>query len=368
MKRKLNILLVVLVLAGLILAACTPNGEGNQSDTAKNNSVENGVNDGDGNSGDSGEGDAAANEVTIIIGFTTSITGKYETSSGRQARGFDLWMQALNAAGGIGLSDGTVVKFASVTYDDESNSDRVQELYTRLATEDEADLMISPYSSGLTSAASIIAEQYGKVMVTTGAASDSNYTQGFTQVFQIYTPASRYLTGAVDLLRNDNPEITKIAFVYENAQFSTDVVSAAKDYAESLGYEVVLFEGYPSDIQDFGPFINKIEASGAEAILGGGHFNDGSTFARQIEEKETDINFFALLVAPPEPDFADLGEAALGVIGPVNGNRWPPLHRIRRKRQGWNGLAPPARNSLRITPQLTMKNLPITQPGDLRRD
>jgi ABC-type branched-subunit amino acid transport system substrate-binding protein len=85
---------------------------------------------------------------------------------------------------------------------------------------------------------------------------------------------------------------------------------------------VVLFEGYDTETKDFGPFINKILESGAEAILGGGHFQDGSTFARQIYEKEVDINYFALLVAPPEPDFADLGDAAVGVIGP---SQWEPL-------------------------------------------
>jgi branched-chain amino acid transport system substrate-binding protein len=168
----------------------------------------------------------------------------------------------------------------------------------------------------------VIAEQYGKVIITTGAASDANYTQGFTQAFQIYTPASRYLTGAVDLLKQAYPEITKVAFVYENDKFSTDVVTAAQEYALGLGYDVVLFEGYDTETADFGPFINKIEDSGAEAILGGGHFQDGSTFARQIQEKGTEVDFFALLVAPPEPDFADLGEAALGVIGP---SQWEPL-------------------------------------------
>jgi len=75
----------------------------------------------------------------------------------------------VNKAGGVQLSDGTIVKFAAVSYDDESSKDRVQELYTRLATEDKADFLISPYSSGLAAAAAIIAEQYGKVMITTGA-------------------------------------------------------------------------------------------------------------------------------------------------------------------------------------------------------
>jgi len=198
----------------------------------------------------------------------------------------------------------------------------VQELYTRLATEDGADLLISPYSSGLTAAAAVIAEQYGKVMITTGAAADATYKKGYTQVFQIYTPASRYLTGAIDVLKRADPGIKKLAIVHEDAKFATAVVEAAKEYAESLGYEVVLFEGYAADITDFGPFINKIQAAGAKAILGGGHLTDGTTFARQVHEKQIGVTFFALLVAPPEPSFAELGAAAYGVIGP---SQWEPL-------------------------------------------
>lgn len=264
----------------------------------------------------------AAEEKTMIIGFTTSQTGTYNVSSTRQVNGLRLWMDEVNAAGGIALSDGTVVKFDYVTYDDESNKDRVQELYTRLATEDNADFLISPYSSGLTAASAVIAEQNGKIMITTGAASDDAYKQGYTLVYQVYTPASRYLTGAVDLLKTLDPDVEKVAFVYENTVFATSVVEAAKVYAEEQGYEVVLYEGYDAETADFGPFINKILESGAESILGGGHFQDGSTFARQIHEKDVAIGFFTLLVAPPEPDFADLGDAALGVIGP---SQWEPL-------------------------------------------
>jgi branched-chain amino acid transport system substrate-binding protein len=258
----------------------------------------------------------------MTIGYTASLTGKLEVSAGRQSKGLQLWMKQLNDAGGITLSDGAIVKFDFATYDDESNKERVQELYTRLATEDNADLLISPYSSGLTAAASVIAEQYGKVMITTGAASDANYKQGYTQVFQIYTAASRYLTGAIDLLKMLDPSVKKLAIVHEDATFATSVVEAAKEYAESLGYEIVIFEGYASDTADFGPFVNKIQATGAEAILGGGHMTDGSTFARQVHEKDTDIKLFTLLVAPPEPDFAELGEAAYAVIGP---SQWEPL-------------------------------------------
>ncbi|MGD8603707.1 MAG: amino acid ABC transporter substrate-binding protein [Anaerolineales bacterium] len=260
-------------------------------------------------------------EVTLTVGFTSSLTGRLNVSSTRQDNGLNLWMENVNSAGGFQVGN-QLVTFDSVFYDDESASERVQELYTRLATEDNADFLISPYSSGLTDAAALIAEQYGIVMITTGAASDSTYELGYTSVYQTYTPASRYLTGAIDLLQATDPSVTRLAFVHENDTFSTDVVTAAVEYAESLGYEIVLFESYDSDTADFGPFINKIEAAEPQALLGGGHFQDGSTFARQLYEKGLDIGYIALLVAPPEPDFAELGDAALGVIGP---SQWEPL-------------------------------------------
>lgn len=266
---------------------------------------------------------AAANGPgeTVTIGYTASMTGKLNVESGRQANGLNLWIQDVNANGGIKLAEGKRMQVAAKFYDDESNTDRIQELYTRLATEDKADYLISPYSSGLAAAASVIAEQYGKIMITTGAASDSNYEQGYTLVYQAYTPASKYMTGAIDFLKAKAPDVKKIAIVHENDKFSTDVTTAMNEYAAAQGYQVVMFEGYDSGTTDFAPFINKIQEAAPDAILGGGHFQDGSTFARQLAEKNVAVPYVALLVAPPEPKFAELGAAALGVIGP---SQWEP--------------------------------------------
>ncbi len=310
MKRIFSTLLLVIV--SLVLSACTPaqpaaDQTGGEEQTS-----------GEETTGEEME----MKEVTLTIGFTASTSGKYNVESTRQINGLNLWMNQVNDAGGIHLEDGTVVKFTSKFYDDESTTERVQELYTRLATEDNADFLISPYSSGLTDASAVIAEQYGKVMITTGAASDSTYQKGYTLVYQTYTPASRYLTGALDLLAATDSSVKKIAIVHETDKFSTDVATALNAFAESLGYEVVLFEGYASETTDFAPFINKIQEAAPDAIFGGGHFQDGSTFAKQLAEKEVPVKFVALLVAPPEPTFAELGDAALGIVGP---SQWEPL-------------------------------------------
>ncbi len=264
----------------------------------------------------------AAETKTIVLGFTASQTGKYTKESKEQVQGLQLWLEEVNAAGGIELPDGTKVKIEIVSYDDESTKERVQQLYTKLITEDKADLLISPYSSGLTDASAVIAEQYEKIMITTGAASDATYEKGYQHIFQVYTPASRYLTGALDALKKWDPNAKKVAIVYEKTKFATAVATAAKEYAEAQGFEVVLFEGYEKDTTDFGPFINKIEAAKPDAIIGGGHFQDGSTFAKQLYEKKTAVKMVAVLVAPAVPEFADLGDAAVGIVGP---SQWESL-------------------------------------------
>jgi len=309
MKRLFPLTIVLLIVISLLVAACQPQAAPTQEESqpvATEESVS--------------EEPVGGKEVTLTIGFTASQTGKYELSSRRQLNGLQLWIEDVNAAGGIQLSDGTIVKFTPVFYDDESNTERVQELYTRLATEDNADFLISPYSSGLTAAAAVIAEQYGKVIITTGAASDSIFKQGYTRVYQAYTPASRYLVGAIDLLHSLKPN-AKIAFVHETDKFSTDVVTFANQYAQEKGFEVVLLEGYDSGTTDFNPFINKILESQPDALLGGGHVQDGLTFARQLYEKNVDLDYITLLVAPPDNEFGELGEAAIGVIGP---SQWEP--------------------------------------------
>ncbi|MCL4394796.1 MAG: amino acid ABC transporter substrate-binding protein [Chloroflexi bacterium] len=253
---------------------------------------------------------------TILIGYTASQTGAQQVASQKQTEGLKLWAADVTKAGGIKLKDGTVLMPQLKSYDDQSTTDRVQALYTKLINDDKVDFLLSPYSSGLTAAAAVVSEQNGKLMITAGAADDATMAKGFKNVYQLYTPASRYLTGAIDLMAKLDPTIKNIAIINEKDSFSTAVANAAVPYAKSKGYNVVMSEGYDSGTTDFAPFINKITALNPDAILGGGHLVDGTSFAKQLYEKKIPVKFVSLLVAPPEPTFADIGAAAIGIVGP----------------------------------------------------
>ncbi len=309
MKRSFFTLFSVLILASLVLSACgAPEAAPEEPAAVEAPAAEEPASE-----EPVAEEPTTPEPKTVVIGFTSSITGNQEVSSKRQVNGFSLWMKQANEAGGITLSDGTVVTFDYQTYDDESNGERVQELYTRLIADDNADFLISPYSSGLTSAASIVAEQNGKVMITTGAADDAAYKTGNTSLFQLYTPASLYMSSTVDMLKELNPD-AKIALVYEDVKFSTAVATGIKPYLEANSFEVVLEEGYATETADFGPIVNKITGSGATILLGGGHYPDGTALARALYERNAGLELIYLLVAPADTKFPELGDAALGVV------------------------------------------------------
>jgi len=262
---------------------------------------------------------ALAADDEITIGMTLSQTGPLNVDSVAQMRGAEMWRDEVNAAGGIKAGDKRY-KVRFVSYDDQSQGGRVQQLYTRLIVQDKARFLFSPYSSGLTGTAAVISEQYGKIMVITGGAEPKTYELGNKYLFQVITSADHYLSGAVDALHAKNPQAA-VAFVYSDDPFSKAVVGAAREQASEAGLKIVLDEAYPPNTTDFSAIVNKIIGAQADALLGGGHYPDGATLARQLYDQKANLKWATILVAPGNEEFAALGPAALGVTVP---SQWEP--------------------------------------------
>ena len=251
---------------------------------------------------------------TITVGFTDSQTGPLNVDSLGQQRGYEYWRDEVNAAGGI-KAGGKSYKVKFVTYDDQSVGGRVQQLYTRLINQDKADFLFSPYSSGLTAPAAIISEQYQKIMIDSGGAEEKPFMLGNKYLFMVITSASHYLSGAVAALKAKDPN-AKVAMVYSDDPFSKAVLTAAKQQALAAGLQVVMDESYAPSTTDFGPIVNKIISSNADAFMGGGHYSDGATLARQMHDQKANMKWISILVAPADDKFGELGPAALGVTVP----------------------------------------------------
>jgi branched-chain amino acid transport system substrate-binding protein len=262
---------------------------------------------------------AFAADNTITIGMTVSRTGSLNVDSVAQLKGAELWRDEVNAKGGIKVGNKHYkVKF--VEYDDQSQGGRVQQLYTRLIVQDHSQFLFSPYSSGLSATAAVITEQYSKIMLVGGGAEEKIFQLGNKYLFQCITAAGHYLTGALTALK-EKTKTASIAFVYSDDPFSRAVVSAAREQAKEAGFTAAMVESYPPSTTDFSPIINKIISSKADVFMGGGHYPDGATLARQLYDQKVKLRQTTILVAPDSPKFKALGDAAVNVTVP---SQWEP--------------------------------------------
>lgn len=255
---------------------------------------------------------------TLYFGAPISLTGKFSKEGQMSLWGMQAAVKWINEVhGGLKVGD-KVYKVEIKYYDDQSNKEVVQSLIQRLAVQDGVKFVLAPYSSGLTLAAAPIADQYGVLMNSHGGASDYIFEQGYYYVVQTLSPASKYQTGFLDMVKALDPEAKKVAMIYEDSEFSRSVFSAAKEYAESHGFEVVFDKTYPAGVQDLSPLLNELAAVKPDVIIGGGHFADGQLLVSQLADMKINVKAISILVAPALPAFYDaLGTKAEGVCGPA---------------------------------------------------
>jgi len=253
----------------------------------------------------------------IVIGAPLSLSGKYAKEGQMALWGAEAVKNWINdVKGGIDLN-GRKIPVEFKYYDDESKKESVQSLVERLITVDKVDFLISPYSSDLALASAPIADSRRKVMITQGAATDRVYQQGYKYITQVYTPGSRYQTGFLDMINNKDPEAKKVAFIYEDDEFSRSVISGAKEYANTLGFEVVFDKTYPSKPTDLSPLIQELKTTKPDIIIGGGHFADGQLLTEQLASLEVNAKAVSINVAPAIPDYYKaLGARAEGIMCP----------------------------------------------------
>src|SRR5881397_1103383 len=255
---------------------------------------------------------------TIKVGFTISLTGTFNVEGTNSLNGIKTAANWINSHGGVSVG-GKSYNISLDFYDDQSTSGNVGTLYPRIIQQDGAQFLLAPYSSGLTTAAAPLADQYDRVMLSHGGSSDIIWTQTSRRnLVEVLSPASIYLKGAIDWLKTNHPS-DKIAALYASDSFSSFATQAAIGYAVSQGFTVVYNQSYPTTVTDLSTQLTAAKNAGADDLIGGGHFNDGLLIMNQLKTtwNAPPPKFVSLLVAVTEPAFqSQLAGSANNVTGP----------------------------------------------------
>lgn len=262
---------------------------------------------------------AVTHAKDIVVGTSVALTGKYARTGQEQLQGFQMWVEEVNARGGL-----LGRKVQLVHYDDESKPETGVKLYEKLITDDKVDLLIGPYSSGVTNAASTVAEKHNFPMVSSGASASEIWERGYKNIFGLYTPAETYMDQILDLGKSKG--LKKVALIYENTEFPRGVANGVKSKAKQLGMQIVFEEEYGKASADFSSMIIKIKAKKVDMVIGGSYLPDSTAFMHQAKENRLYAKIFAFTVGPALPDFGqNLGLDAEGVMGNTH---WEPTFNL----------------------------------------
>src|SRR6266581_1049648 len=244
--------------------------------------------------GSSTTGNSPTTGSTLVFGAAVSLTGAQSKEGGLTKQGYDLWLDWINARGGIVVNN--VKHPVAIKYeDDQSNANLSATLVQKLITDEKANFILGPYGSAATASDAIVAERNSIPMVEANGAAQSIFSKGYKFTFGVLSPANKYLTGVIDMAATLNPKPTTIAMLTANDNFSVEVAKAVEDYAPSKGMEIV---------------------------LNSGHLAESIAINKAAKQLGLNAKIFAYSVGPSTPDF-------ISALGPdanyvYDGSQWTP--------------------------------------------
>lgn len=249
-----------------------------------------------------------AAEPPVNIGVSLGLTGRFAVMSDALHKGFSLWERHINAAGGI---LGRPVRI--LCKDDRGLPEVARTLYAELIETEKVDFLFAPYSSLITEAVLPIVERHDIPMLVAGAAADRLWEKGHRNVIGVYTPASKFTVGFLELLvLND---LDGIAVVYADDAFSEDLAGSTRAWAHRFGLRLVFFEGFEKGTAKLDPLAVRAREKGAEVLMVCGHMNEAVNMTRALSRIDWQPRAYYASVGPAFQEFYDrCGPDAEGVF------------------------------------------------------
>lgn len=282
--------------------------------------------------GVSGYSTPSSAQDVITFGAALSLTGSVSTEGRLVKEGYDMYVKHINQRGGIKVGDKTY-KVAIKYYDDQSNAATSARLYEKLITEDGIKLLLGPYSSGITNAASVVNEKYQLPMVAAHAAATGVFSRGFKYLFATLTPVDQYTGNMIKMAAEATPRGQRVALIHENALFPQASIDAADRQARAAGLDVVYKEAYPTGTKDFSPMLAALKSRNPDVLIVAGYTADMIVIARQTAEQGVNLKMLGFTLGPTLPGFVEaLGSRAEYTLEPV---QWSGAMAWKDEMFGW---------------------------------
>jgi branched-chain amino acid transport system substrate-binding protein len=244
-----------------------------------------------------GAGVARADPPPIVIGASVSVTGTLAVDAAYHLHGIQKGIADANAKGGW-LGRKIELKY----YDDKSEAGTAVRLYTKLITEDNVDLLLGPYSSGITQAVAPLINKYQKVMIEPEASLPDIYVEGNKWNFQGIASSHGYLEGVLPMAKTHGAKT--VAVLSLKSAYSLACGEARLAQAKELGVAVVYQSTYALPQPDFSSLALATKNAQPDVVIVCSYYPDAVGIAQALQRVGFAPQFLAETIGPAEDEFA----------------------------------------------------------------
>lgn len=236
--------------------------------------------------GNEGDGSSVKDDAfyddrdTIVLGSLFANSGAYTAYGQPQTNAVKMAVEEINAAGGV---NGKLIDL--MEYDYSSDEQEASSLATRLATEDEVNLIIGPDTSGSALAALQQAAQYSIPLLSPSASLDNFTVDSSGEVIDTawrVAYSDSFQGEALAVFAAEEFGATKAAVLGDNS--SDYAVGLVSTFEETFPGEIVINENFTADETDFSAVLTNIAGQDFDVLFVPGYYEQAGPIIKQARE------------------------------------------------------------------------------------
>jgi len=239
-----------------------------------------------------------------LVGPTTGPVAQY---GDMQMTGAKMAVERINATGGVNGQ-----KLEAVVIDDVCEPKQAVAAANQVVNQG-IKYVVGHLCSGSTQPASDIYEDEGILMITPASTSPAITERGFKMIFRTIGLDSQQGPVAGRYIAN-TMKPANMAVIHDKQQYGQGIAGEVKKTVESMGINVVLFEGVNKDQKDFSALITKMKSADVDFVYYGGYHPELGLILRQSREQ----GFTSRFMGPEGVGNKDIstiaGEASEGLL------------------------------------------------------
>ncbi len=206
----------------------------------------------------------------LRFGYAVALSGPLAAGAVGPVNSAKMWVDDVNAAGGIRLEDG-VYEVELLLADDQSNPEECIRQVQRLITQEKVDFFFAPYGTGLNHAVAPLLHQNGYPQPAVATWVTEEDARRFPYYVSYLGRPEQYaeegIIGLLKYLADQGKIGRRVAIPYVDAEFGLLFVTPLRPALQAAGFEIVYDQGYPMEIGDMQPIMSDIMQRNPDAVI-----------------------------------------------------------------------------------------------------